>query len=288
MSELVKTILSPFGTILDFIQKYFKSLLFLLIIFLIFFSNDKALIEPNLMQIDIKGVIEDESLFLEKIKEAENKSIKGVLLVVNSPGGAVSPSVEMSLAIKRLKKEKPVIAYAAGTMASGSYYASIWADKIIANPGATIGSIGVLFQGANVKELMDKIGIKEQSITAGKYKQAGTPTREWKPYEKEEIERLIKDTYDMFVGDVAKARGLDINKSSQFADAHIFSAKRAKKVGLIDETGTLYSAKKELEKISKVKKAIWKKEDRFDKFMEKFAKEAMFGLYNHLNGLKAY
>ncbi len=74
---------------------------------------------------------------LAKIEEAKtNKNIKGVLLDVNSPGGAVAPSVELSYAIKELSKIKPVVAYASGVMASGSYYASIWADKIVANPGA--------------------------------------------------------------------------------------------------------------------------------------------------------
>jgi len=73
-----------------------------------------------------------------------------------------------------------VIAYAKGTMASGSYYASIWADKIIANPGSMIGSIGVIMEGADLSGIMHKLGIKTQVVKAGLYKQIGTPDRPWK------------------------------------------------------------------------------------------------------------
>jgi len=288
MTEFIKRLLAPLGAVLDFIQRYFKALIFLLILFLLFSSSEEVLKEPNLMKIELTGVIEDYEKFMEQFKEAEKNNIKGVLFVVDSPGGSVAPSIEISLAIKRLKAKKPVIAYAAGTMASGSYYASIWADKILANPGAVIGSIGVLFEGANIEELLKKIGVKEQSITAGKYKQIGTIMREWKPYERAELEKIIRDTYDMFVSDVAKARGLDINKSSQFADAHVFTARMAKKVGLIDEVSSVYEAEKEVEKLSKVKNPVWKEADKFDKFMSKIAEEGASLVFRYFFGLKAY
>ena len=81
--------------------------------------------------------------------------------------------IEIAYAIKKLKQSKPVVVYAQGAMTSGSYYAAIWANKIIANPGSMIGSIGVIMQGANLEELMANIGIKSQSIQAGKYKKVG-------------------------------------------------------------------------------------------------------------------
>ncbi|WP_281951320.1 signal peptide peptidase SppA [Nitrosophilus kaiyonis] len=274
MSDFFKKIFKPITALLEFIQKYFKSLIFLLIVFLIFSSSkQQALQKPNLMEIELKGPIIDAKEILKKIDEANRPNIKGVLFVVSSPGGAVAPSIEISLAIKKLKEKKPVIAYAAGTMASGSYYASIWANKIIANPGSAIGSIGVIFESANIKKLIDKIGIEPQVVKAGKYKEVGTPFREWKSYEKEEIKKVIFDTYDMFVKDVAKARGLKIEDKDKFAEAHIFTARQAKKVGLIDKVGTIYDAKKELIKLSGVKRAIWKKEDKFEKFMEKIVDE---------------
>ena len=287
--NFIARLFSPITALLAFIQRYFKSILFLTVLFLIFGSTNGEGMKPsNLMRIDLNGPIFDSQRFLAQIKEAEKSHIKGVLLVVNSPGGAVAPSIEMSLAIKRLKALKPVISYASGVMASGSYYASIHSSKIIANPGAMIGSIGVIFQSPNFKELADKIGIKEQTIKVGKFKQIGTPTREWLPHERAELETMINDTYNMFVEDVSKARGLDINKSSTYADAHVFTARMAQKVGLIDEVGSIYTATKQIEKLSGVTFPAWKKKDKIDKFMDKFVTESASKVFSYFYGLKAY
>ncbi len=295
MFEFFKKLFYPVIAILDFITKYFKTIVFLTIVyFLVFDSNDSTIRESyekaNLQKIELYGPILSIEKVMEQINQAkEDKNIKGVLLDVNSPGGAVAPSVELAYAIKELSKLKPVVAYASGVMASGSYYASIWADKIIANPGAMVGSIGVIFQGANIEELMETIGVSTQTIKAGKYKESGTFTREWKTYEKEELEKVIKDTYSMFVSDVSKARKLKVSEHTKFADAHIFTASQAKKVGLIDTVATLSFAKKEIEKLAKVKKASWKKQDKFEKFLDKFMQSAssQFAIYFQ-GGLKAY
>ncbi len=273
----------------EFLTKYFKGLLFLLILYLIFSPvKEDKFSKPNLMKIELSGPIMSDEEFLRKIDRAmQDRSIKGVLVEVDSPGGAVGASVEMSLAIKKLTIKKPVVAYAKGLMASGSYYASIWANKIIANPGSTIGSIGVIFEVPNLQPLTQKIGIKMQVVKAGKYKEIGTPIREWKPFERAELDKVIKNTYKMFVSDVAKARKLDINNSNQFADAHIFTAFGAKEVGLVDKIGSIYDAKEELKKLSKVKKAIWLKEGRVDKIIDKFLSKLSFTLYSNLFGLKA-
>jgi len=113
-----KRVFSPVTAILSFIQKYFKSLIFLVILFLIFGAPSGESIKPsNLMKIELNGPIFESEKFLSDIKDAEKSNIKGVLVVVNSPGGAVAPSIEISLAVKRLKEKKPVIAYAGGIMA---------------------------------------------------------------------------------------------------------------------------------------------------------------------------
>ena len=232
MFEFLKKLFSPITLTLDFIQKYFKTIVFITILVLIADSNNESNLSPaNLQKIDLVGAILDPELVLEKIEKAKtDDKIKGVLFMVNSPGGAVAPSVELAYAIKELNQIKPVIAYASGTIASGSYYASIWANKIIANPGSMVGSIGVIFQGANLEELMDKIGVKTQTVKAGRYKESGTPTRQWNDLEKKELQNVIADTYDMFITDVSNARKLDKAKHTVYADAHIFTASQAKKV----------------------------------------------------------
>ena len=169
--EGLKKLLLPITAPIEFIQNHFKAMVFLLIVVLIFFPKDDSLEPHNLEEIKLSGSIIDVSEVLKKIDDArKDEKVKGVLFVVDSPGGAVAPSVEISYAIKRLRESKPVVAYASGTMASGSYYASIWANEIIANPGSMVGSIGVIMQGADLSEIMQKIGIKSQVVMAGKYK----------------------------------------------------------------------------------------------------------------------
>jgi len=269
--EFIKKLFSPITGTMNYIQNHFKAMLFVLILILLFApASEKEFSTYNLEKINLSGPIMDATEIVEKInKAANNDAVKGVLLDVNSPGGAVSPSVEIAYAIKRLRAKKPVVAYAKGTMASGSYYASIWANKIIANPGSMIGSIGVIMQGADLSGIMKKIGIKSQVVKAGLYKQIGTPDRPWKKYEVAELNKVISGTYDMFTKDVADARKLDFKKRDIFANAHIFTASQAKKVGLIDSLGVEFDAKNELIKLSKVTHPIWNKEDKLDKLMKK-------------------
>lgn len=285
--QTLKTIFSPITATLGFIQNHFKAMIFLLILFLIFAPDSEKDFTPNnLQQINLVGPIMEVSEVLQQIDDATyNDSIKGVLLVVDSPGGAVAPSIEVAYAIKRLKEKKPVVAYAGGTIASGSYYASIWANEIIANPGSMVGSIGVIMQGADLSELMGKIGVKSQSVQAGKYKKVGTGDRAWTSYEINELNKVINGTYDLFTTDVATARGLDINKRDLYANAHIFTAHQAKDVGLIDSIGVSYDAKIRVIELSGVTNPIWNKEDRLEKLMKKLSASTAVTLHTYFPAL---
>jgi len=270
------------GNIMNYIQNHFKAMLFILILFLIFnpFDGEKLKV-ANLTTINLDAQIDNIDKILADIEKAElDTNIKGVLLRVDSPGGALAPSIELSMAIKRLGEIKPVIAYASGSMTSGSYYASIWSKKIIANPGAFIGSIGVLFQAPNIKPLADKLGITEQVITAGDYKQMGTFTREWSDKERDALKELINDAYELFITDVAKARGLDKQKAKEFANARVFIAQKAKDAGLIDEVGSLYIAQRELEKISHVEVPIWQKPSEMEMLLKEIKGANALSFFN--------
>ena len=281
--ETLKKLFAPITGTINYIQNHFKAMLFLLLLFVLFYPSQKERLEPNNLQtVELTGPIFDTTKVVKALDEArEDSRIKGVLLVVDSPGGAVAPSLEVAYAVKRLKAAKPVIVYAKGILASGSYYASIWADEIIANPGAMVGSIGVIMQGADLEGLMDKLGIKSQVVKAGKYKQAGTADRAWTADERAEIEKVIEGTYAMFVHDVASARGLDPEKSGVYADAHIFTASQAKAVGLIDTLGVEYDARLALETRSGVTTPVWNEPSDMEKFFQRLGSEgaAMLHLY---------
>lgn len=288
MFNLIKKPFIWAGAILGYIQNHFKAMLFLLLIALIFGSlEEDKLSAPNLAIVKLEGEILNVDEILENIEKAQKDDhIKGVLLHVDSPGGALAPSIELSLAIKRLAEHKPVVAYAAGSMTSGSYYASIWANHIIANPGAFIGSIGVLFQAPNVAELAKKLGISEQIITAGEYKQMGTFTREWTDKERGALKELINDAYGLFVNDVASARGLDAGKPNEFANAKVFIAHKALNAKLIDEIGSLNEAKAKVVELSGVHNASWEKPDKVDKWMKKLEGSTQLPIFNLMGYLK--
>lgn len=268
----LKLIFSPIIAILKFINTYFKAMIFLLILFLIFSSGDNNGVNaPNLAQINISGAIRDSSKTLEEIHAAsKNDQIKGVLLFIDSPGGALAPSTELAIAVKNLRAKKPVIAYASGSMTSGSYYAGVNANKILANPGSFIGSIGVILQAPDISELASKIGVAQQVVKAGEFKEAGTFARKWNEAERTELERLVKQSYNMFISDVAAARNLDINASDKWANARVFLASEAKNMGLIDELSDYYSARKEIEELSGVSEPIWKQKPKIEKFLDEF------------------
>lgn len=286
---MIETLKKPFlwiGAIFTYIQNHFKTMLFLLLLVLIFGSQDE-LKTPNLAIVKLEGEILNVEEILENIDKAQNdENIKGVLLHVDSPGGALAPSIELSMAVKRLAEKKPVVAYAGGSMTSGSYYASIWSNYIIANPGAFIGSIGVLFQAPNVAELAKKLGISEQVLSAGEYKQMGTFTREWTPKERGALKSLIDDAYDLFVKDVATARGLNLAKPDEFANAQVFIASKALNVHLIDEIGSLSSAKTKVEELANITHPVWQKPDAMDKWMKKLESSTHLPLLNTMGYLK--
>ncbi|ECP6363710.1 signal peptide peptidase SppA, partial [Campylobacter jejuni] len=274
--QILKLFFKALGCGIKFINTYFKTFVLLLIVIWILMpgANSSSNL-ANLERIDLKGEIFDSSAVLEKIINAKNDSnIKGVLFVIDSPGGAFAPSMELALAIKDLKIKKPVLVYASGTMASGSYLAGVGANKILANPASFIGSIGVIMQGADLSGLANKLGIKEQTIQAGEFKSAGTFARAWNENERNFLQGLIDQSYDLFTGFVAKERALDLNKKDQWANARVFLAAKAKELGLIDELSNYENAKKELEKLANVSNPIWKEEDKIDKFLNRLEGQA--------------
>ncbi len=273
---------------IKWISERFLGMIFLLIILMLLIPKGNNIGAANLQEIELKGTIMDATRIVEEIYSAKNDdSIKGVLLNIDSPGGAVAPSIEISYAIKSLREKKPIIVYGSGTMASGGYYSAIYGNEIIANPGSLVGSIGVIMQGVNMEGLLEIIGVKSQIIKEGKYKEIGTPMREWKDFERVELESITKETYDMFVNDVAKARKLDVSNASLYADAHIFTAAKAKEIGLIDAVGTREDAKNRLMKLSGVKNPLWRQKDRVEQFFEKLQQSMISQVIAYISGPKA-
>lgn len=179
--------------------------------------------------------------FKEKLKKAENDaSIKAVVLDINSPGGSVVASEEMAESIRLFQEDtdKPVIAWLGEIAASGGYYVAAPCDYIVADRGTITGSIGVISIFPEYSRLMEKLGINMTIITAGKYKAFSSGYRPMEPEEREMMEDLILDVYDMFIQEVSSGRDLDKEYVKTVAEGKIYGGTRAVEVGLADEIGT--------------------------------------------------
>lgn len=186
----------------------------------------------------IEGAIVDAEETVEFIRGLrEDRSVKGVILRINSPGGAFGPSQELYMAVKRLAGVKPVVASFSAVAASGGYYAACPATKILANPGTITGSIGVLTQLANFQELLGKVGVRFESLTTGKLKDAGTPFKPLSPEQRAYLEGLIADLNKQFSGAVASERHLSPEAVATIADGRAMTGIRAKELGLVDALG---------------------------------------------------
>jgi len=192
----------------------------------------------SLGQVNIEGEIKSSDDIVAFIKELrDDDGVKGVLLRIDSPGGAFGPSQEIYQAVKSLSEEKPVVASFSSVAASGGYYAACPAKLIYSNPGAITGSIGVLSQYANFQELMAKLGVSYQSFTSGELKDAGSPFKPMTPAQKAYIEALIADLADQFTSAVADNRHLSEDALKYISDGRAMTGRKAKEIGLVDELG---------------------------------------------------
>ncbi|WP_346437021.1 signal peptide peptidase SppA [Helicobacter sp. 16-1353] len=288
----MKTIKKIFGIFivkpLEFIQKYFKTFVFLFIVVLIISSGTpKKDFNANLAKIYLKGPIFESETFMAQIENLKNfPNLKGILLIIDSPGGALASSVEIADMVKELNESIPIVTYVQGAMASGSYYAGMYAHTIVANRGAMIGSIGVIMNGYNIKDLMDKIGIQSQSLKAGEYKEAGTITRQWSDTERIYLQNMLDKQYKMFINDVANARNLDVKNYKNFAEGKIFNSYDALNLGLIDLVGTQINAINILKELSNVKDIVWVKQGIIDSYLKKMTTQAINQVFYNLTKIQ--
>jgi len=193
--------------------------------------------------IEIEGAIFQAEPVIEKIiKFRKSKSVKAIILRINSPGGAVAPSQEIYQEVKKTCKEKTVVVSVESVAASGGYYIACAADKIIANPGTLVGSIGVILQIENIEELLKKIGLSRKVIKSGKYKDIGSMTRKMTAEEEAMLQEFSDDIYGQFIDAVVEGRNIKREEVLKLADGRIFSGAQAIKLGLIDKLGNLQDA----------------------------------------------
>jgi len=168
---------------------------------------------------------------------AKDRAVKAVVLRIHSPGGTATASEIIYGEIQRFKAKKPVpvVAQLMGIATSGAYYAAMAADSVYAHPTTVTGSIGVIFVSVNVSGLMGKLGLADQTITTGPYKDVGSPLRPMTPEDRTLMQGVLNDLYQRFVEVVAAGRPhLAAARVSELADGRIHSATQARANGLVD------------------------------------------------------
>ncbi len=231
-----------------------------LVLILIVISLGLALLQKNIPLKDkvalvrVEGPILDSKNTVDEIKDyAKDSSIKAIILRIDSPGGAVAPSQEIYSEVKKAAAKKAVVVSMGAIAASGGYYISCPATRIIANPGTLTGSIGVIMEIPNIEGLLTKIGVKTEVIKSGKNKDIGSAFRAMKPEERELLQGVMDNVHEQFIKAVAEGRKLKIEDVREIADGRIFTGEQAVTKGLVNELGTLEDATKIAAKLGGIK-----------------------------------
>lgn len=187
----------------------------------------------------VEGVINQSYEIVRQLRSfRSDNSIAGVLLRIDSPGGAVAPSQEIYSEVLNYRREKKPLIVSMGTVAaSGGYYIASPSQKIFADPGTLTGSIGVIMTLPKFEELTKKIGIEMRTYKAGKFKDITSPYRQISPQEQIVLQGLLDDTHNQFISDVAKARNLPFDTIKTIADGRVYTGRQALAVHLVDTLG---------------------------------------------------
>lgn len=192
----------------------------------------------NVGVVEINGVISSSMATIETIKRfREDDNIKALVIRVNSPGGGVGPSQEIYREITKTRQEKIVIASLGSVAASGGYYIASAADQIVANPGTITGSIGVIMEYANIRKIVEKIGLIPVVIKSGEFKDIGSPVRKITEKERGILQNVVDELHRQFIHDAAEGRGMEPEKVAELADGRIYTGKNAADLNLVDKLG---------------------------------------------------
>src|SRR5438128_5399725 len=201
--------------------------------------------------VDLEGVIITPKIVVPQLKKfADDDSIKAIVLHVNSPGGGVAASEEIYREVKRIRdeKKKRIVASIESVGASGAYYISSATNKIYADRGSVVGSIGVIAQWVNYGDLLRWAKLKDVTMKAGEFKDTGSPTRDLTPAEKQYLQGLIDDMHSQFIQAVADGRKMKVDEIRAVADGRVWTGEQALSMHLIDQEGDFESVVKDTAK----------------------------------------
>ncbi|NLH83207.1 MAG: signal peptide peptidase SppA [Phyllobacteriaceae bacterium] len=193
---------------------------------------------PHVARVALSGLMTPNADFVAMLDGlADADAVKGVIIDIDSPGGATTAGESVYGALRRLSAKKPTVAWVGTLAASAGYMAALGADRIVIRRSALTGSIGVLVQWPDVSRLMDMIGVKYEEVKSSPMKAEPMPFKPVSPEARAMLDRAIRDTYQWFVGLVAERRGLTPERALELADGRVVTGHQAIDLKLVDEIG---------------------------------------------------
>ena len=195
--------------------------------------------ENFIAKITVEGIIKDRNDILEQLRDLDNdQNVKGLITIINSPGGTYVGSKEIHESIQKLSKKIPTVAYMREMATSGGYLVSLSSDRIFGNEGTITGSIGVILQTADISQLLGKLGINPVIIKSGDLKAVPNPAEEIDEKKLNYLKDVIKKMQTEFLNLVKKSRDISSSTLDLVSDGRIVTGKQAKDLKLIDAVGT--------------------------------------------------
>ncbi|MET3485713.1 signal peptide peptidase SppA [Methylobacterium sp. 1973] len=195
-------------------------------------------VQPQIARISVSGFIAGSEATAKLMKRVgDSDAVKGVIVSINSPGGTTTGSEEIFRNLRTLAAKKPIVAFVDGTAASGAYITAIAADHIVARETSLVGSIGVLFQYPDFSGLLDKVGVKVESVKSSPLKAEPSGFTPTSPEARAALASVVGDTYAWFKGLVAERRGMDPAQLGAVSDGRVFSGRQSIPLKLVDELG---------------------------------------------------
>jgi protease-4 len=219
----------------------FIALILLIVAGAVVFSGRDAfplIATPQIARISISGFITDDRAQTQLIERlAETDAVSGVIVAIDSTGGATTGGESLYVALRKLAEAKPTVATVGTFGASAAYMAAIATDHIVARRTSITGSIGVIFQYPEVSELLDKLGVAVEDIKSAPLKAEPSPFKPTSEEARRVIAGIVKDSFDWFVDIVAERRGMLRGEAVALADGRIYTGQQALGAKLIDEIG---------------------------------------------------
>lgn len=192
----------------------------------------------RIARLDVSGIILDDPARDDALAEtADDEAVKALIVTIDSPGGTFVGGEALYKSLRAVAEKKPVVAVMGGTATSAAYMTALGADYVVARNGTVTGSIGVIMQTADVTGLLDKLGIKPETVKSGPLKAQPNPLEPFSPAAREATQKIIQDLFAMFVDMIVERRGLDRDAVLAMADGRVFSGRQAMQGGLVDAIG---------------------------------------------------